>query len=89
MFGVVGSTGPDANDARLEINVGVAMMCLSGFAVGLRLASRRIARQPLLWDDWTIIAAAFFAWADCIGQIYGQHLLLQDIRSKLKLGSCG
>ena len=74
MFGIVGSDEFDinANNSPVVLHIGIAMMCLSGSAVVLRYVSRRLARQPWLWDDWMIVMAVLWAWAVCIVEFIGK-----------------
>ena len=78
MFGLVGSDTVDINDNNgpLIIRTGVAMMCLSALAVGMRFFARRLAKQPILWDDWTILMTVPWAWAVCITQFIGNGRFL-------------
>ncbi|MCJ1244556.1 hypothetical protein MMC30_001754 [Trapelia coarctata] len=56
-------------------------MCVSGVAVCLRFISRRLIKQPFLWDDWLIVIALPFAWAVGVCELvgiyeggYGRHI---------------
>ena len=73
MFGLIGHETFDVNEdvGSVEIVVAVAMMCFSGIAVTLRFVARKIAHQPLRWDDGTILMAIPWAWAVCVVQILG------------------
>lgn len=70
MFGVIGSGPADidlyADLSGVLVNTSIAMMCLSGSAVGLRFFARRLVKQPLLIDDWLILLAVPFAWIVCM-----------------------
>ena len=75
MFGLVGSDVVDVNASNgpLVISVGAAMMCMSALGVGMRFFARRLAKQPILWDDWTILLTMPFAWGVCITQFVGRR----------------
>jgi len=62
---------PNEDEGPLIERVAIAGMCLSGLAVVLRVVSRKLVKQPLLWDDWLILTAIPFAWAVPILQIRG------------------
>ncbi|KAL4972846.1 hypothetical protein BDW66DRAFT_169150 [Aspergillus desertorum] len=49
----------DLAESSVAVNNGtvIAMLCLAAVAILLRFAARIILRNPLLADDWTIIAA--------------------------------
>ena len=74
MFGLVGSDTVDVSDDHgpQVVRTGAAMMCLSALGVGLRFFARRLAKQPIQWDDWTILMTIPWAWAVCITQIVGE-----------------
>ena len=74
MFGLVGydTFNVDANVGRIVINVNIAMTVLSVTAVVLRFISRRLAKQPLLWDDWWILISMPFVWVVVITQFLGK-----------------
>ena len=74
MFGLVGSDTVDVSDNNgpLVIRTGVAMMFLSALGVGMRFFARRLAKQPILWDDWTILLTVPWAWGVCITQFIGK-----------------
>lgn len=62
-----------ANHGPLMIRVAIVVMVLSFSAVFLRFLSRRLVKQPALWDDWMIIVALAFAWVTCIWEIIGKQ----------------
>ncbi|KAG8526352.1 uncharacterized protein KY384_000345 [Bacidia gigantensis] len=79
------------------VRIMAVMIALSGIALGLRLLARRLARMPLLWDDWLILLETPFAWIPSIQMIHasahyglGQHLALvasgnpQGFQDKIK-----
>ena len=78
MFGLVGSDTVDTSDNNgpLVIRTGVAMMFMSALGVGMRFFARRLAKQPILWDDWTILMTVPLAWAVCITQFIGKGRIL-------------
>ena len=49
----------------------IALICLSGTAVALRLLSRRVSRAGLWYDDYTIVVAMALAWVLPILNIIG------------------
>lgn len=63
---------PNEDEGPLVERVAIACMCLSGLAVVLRFVSRKLVKQPLLWDDWLILTAIPFSWAVPILQIRGE-----------------
>lgn len=68
------AAAPEPNDDQgpLIERVAIACMCLSGLAVVLRIVSRKLVKQPLLWDDWLILTAIPFSWAVPILMIRGK-----------------
>ena len=78
MFGLVGYDTFDiyANVGRIIININIAMMVLSFVALILRFVARRIAKQPLMWDDWWILIAMPFVWIVVISEFVGRLFAL-------------
>ena len=74
MFGILGSDRFDihADNGYIVVSVGIAMIFVSSVGVAMRFVARRIAKQPLLMDDWAILLAVPFTWAVCASQIAGK-----------------
>ncbi|MCJ1372623.1 hypothetical protein MMC20_003848 [Loxospora ochrophaea] len=68
-------SGADVNLSETQgphvVAVSIAMIVLPGIAVALRFGSRKLAKIPILADDWLILAALPFTWAVCASNIYG------------------
>lgn len=70
------SSDINANKGPLMTKVCVAMMFVSIIGLCGRFVARKLVRQPILWDDWMIVAGLLFSWACCIIQIIGRLLHL-------------
>lgn len=68
------SSDINANKGPLMIKVCVTMMFVSIIGLCGRFLARRLVKQPLLWDDWIIVAGLLFSWACCVTQIIGRFL---------------
>ena len=78
MFGLVGDDTVDISDNNgpLLIRTSVVVMCFSALCVGMRFFARRLAKQPILWDDWSILMSVPWAWAVSISQCIGRGRFL-------------
>jgi len=80
---------PNEDEGPLVERVAVAGICISGLAVLLRFVSRKLVKQPFLWDDWLILVAIPFSWAVAIMQIRGILLrMLDDSMCLLSVKAC-
>ena len=73
-----GPYDPKADDGPMLRSVCIAVVVLSGISVVLRFISRRLVKQPLLWDDWTVLIALPFAWGCCFLTIAGKKRFLNE-----------
>lgn len=80
-----GSFDADADRGPIMVRVSVAMMCLSGVGICGRFLVRRLTKQPLLWDDWSIVVALIFSWGCCILPIIGESFTRTLARANMRL----
>lgn len=61
-----------ADNGDFLVRVGISMICLSAIAVVMRFVARRLANQPVQWDDWLVLMALPAAWGVGIAEIVGR-----------------